>query len=554
MAGGHYTGVQAREGITQSVYISKTVTIRGSYTPPDWTTPNPIANPTIVNAQGQGRVFYVDGSAGGVTVILYRLHITGGDATGLSGGEFNQYEGAGGGVYVTAASFILESSNVYGNKASQVGWGAGGGVYVVNASGVLWGNTIHHNIASSGTDPGLAGEGGGVVVSNSSFSLVGNTIHNNTASTIDDGIGGGIYMESIGPSLSRNVVRNNTASATGRGDGGGIYIGPDAHASLVNTVVMDNVCGATANSKGAGIFVEIASPTLEHTTIHDNTGGDGSGVMIVGFLAGTIQMTNTILISQTVGISATANQNANLDGVLWFANGANTGGDGAIVVSNPITDNPEFAADGYHLLFGSPAVDAGLASAVGTDVDNQPRPFGAGYDLGADELLVVAGTVDPLIGLTLIYTDTQGTTTTLEIPPGAVFQTVAIVYTPIPTPTRPLYPEWQSSDVVFFLDAYLGELLLPGYIFQRPVSLTVHYTDSDISGLDESTLRFYYWEGYEWVDGSTTCFPWSSYTRDPANNVLSLPICHLSEWHMGGAPIGGPGIRIYLPLVMRAAP
>ena len=265
-------------------------------------------------------------------------------------------------------------------------------------------------------------------------------------------------------------------------------------------------------------------------------------------------MTNTIVASQTTGISVEVGSEAGIDGVLWFNNSANTGGGGTTNLSNQNTGNPLFAADGYHLQFGSAAVEVGTDSGTIDDVDGQSRPFGLGYDLGADELVVEIEPVDPLLGTTLIYTDTQGTTTTLEMPPGAVLQSVSIVYTPIPSPTRPLYPSWQSSDVVFFLDAYQGFQLLPGFTFQKPVSLTVHYTDYDISDLDESTLRFYYWDGYEWVDGSTTCSPWSDYSRDPANNLLSLPICHLSEWHMGGALIGGPGLRIYLPLVMRAAP
>ncbi len=33
-------------------YISKTVIVRGGYITTDWTTPDPIANPTILDAQG----------------------------------------------------------------------------------------------------------------------------------------------------------------------------------------------------------------------------------------------------------------------------------------------------------------------------------------------------------------------------------------------------------------------------------------------------------------------------------------------------------------------
>jgi hypothetical protein len=42
VATGIYTGVQARSGVTQVVYIDKTVTVRGGYTTTDWTTPYPL--------------------------------------------------------------------------------------------------------------------------------------------------------------------------------------------------------------------------------------------------------------------------------------------------------------------------------------------------------------------------------------------------------------------------------------------------------------------------------------------------------------------------------
>ena len=384
--------------------------------------------------------------------------------------------------------------------------------------------------------------------------LEGNLIHNNVASTIDDGIGGGIYMESLGPMLTGNVVRHNTASATQRGDGGGIYIGPEAHANLDNNVVMGNVSGVDATSSGAGIFVEIASPTLVHTTIHDNTGGDGSGLTTSGFIANTTRMTNTIVSSQTVGVKADINQSAVLNGVLFFANGDDTAGLGTVTVNPPVVGgNPMFTPDGYHLIFGSPAVDAGLASAVVNDLDFQPRPFGPSPDLGADELVVVTVTVDPPTGATLIYAVAEVMTTTLEIPPGAVLQEVTMVYMPIPSPTHPLLPGMLNVGLSFFLDAYLEDQLLPGFAFQKPVSFTVHYPDVSILGVDESTLGLYYWTSGAWVDGGTTCAPPSGYIRDPVGNMLSLPICHLSEWNMSGLPLG-QRVSIYLPLVLRNAP
>jgi len=61
VATGIYTGVQARAGVTQVVYISKTVMVRGGYTTTDWSTSNPVSYPTTLDAQEQGRVLYITG-------------------------------------------------------------------------------------------------------------------------------------------------------------------------------------------------------------------------------------------------------------------------------------------------------------------------------------------------------------------------------------------------------------------------------------------------------------------------------------------------------------
>ena len=53
---GYCAGVEARDGVTQMVYINKSITLRGGYTITNWTVSDPVANPTTLDAQGQGRV------------------------------------------------------------------------------------------------------------------------------------------------------------------------------------------------------------------------------------------------------------------------------------------------------------------------------------------------------------------------------------------------------------------------------------------------------------------------------------------------------------------
>ena len=64
--------------VTQVVYITKTVTIRGGYTAPDFADPpDPDANPTMLEAEGRGGVILI---AGSISPVIEGLQITGGDA------------------------------------------------------------------------------------------------------------------------------------------------------------------------------------------------------------------------------------------------------------------------------------------------------------------------------------------------------------------------------------------------------------------------------------------------------------------------------------------
>ena len=83
VAAGTYTGANSQGGLSQLVYLSKTLTIRGGYTTSNWTTPDPDANPTTLDAEGEGRVLVISDT---ITVQAEGLDFQGGDATGLGGG------------------------------------------------------------------------------------------------------------------------------------------------------------------------------------------------------------------------------------------------------------------------------------------------------------------------------------------------------------------------------------------------------------------------------------------------------------------------------------
>ncbi|MDY7077970.1 MAG: S8 family serine peptidase [Chloroflexota bacterium] len=367
VAAGVYTDVNDHGGLAQVVYVDKNVTIRGGYTSAFTDPPDPDANPTTLDAQGSGRVLYVTGE---VSPTIEGLRITGGDATGLngdpSGGD------AGGGVYVIHADAILVDNQVFSNTAR---WG--GGFYLRESDAVLTGNTIAANAARWG---------GGLFLREGDATLSGNTVTANTA----DRDGGGLYLQESAPTLDGNTITTNIADK----NGGGLHLW-ESDATLTNNICGDN----QASTAGSGIYIRDSSPYLLHTTVARNGSAglaavaDGSGVCVAN--NSIVTLSNTILVSHTVGITVTGDSTATLEATLWgqdaWANTTDWGGAGAVVTGTPAYNTwgaPAFLASGagdYHIGPGSDAIDAGVDVGVTSDVDGDPRPVGARCDVGADE-------------------------------------------------------------------------------------------------------------------------------------------------------------------------
>jgi parallel beta-helix repeat protein len=388
---GTCSGVEARGGAFQTVYLDKSITLRGGYTTTNWTTADPLTHPTTLDAQGEGRVIYISGPC---EPTVEGFDVTGGDATGL-GGTPNGGD-AGGGLLVSAADAVISNNRVFGNAAAE-----GGGVYLRSSGGML-----RDNVVSTNTHGGIAlfsgdallhanavqGNGGGGV-----FLYV-------SESTVDDNLiasnaGRGLSLFGSGATISGNIVVDNAdrgfdltgSDAALKGNvissnanGGLSFYRSDA--VLINNIVAGNQMDT---ARGA-LDIVASSPRLVHNTIAHNTGGDGVGVY-VGDFAGTYAtalLTNTILVSHTVGISVPTGNTAALDATLWHGNGTDWAGGGTI---NTVRDRggwPAFVdpiGGNFHIGPDSAALDQGVAAGVMTDVDGHQRPQGGGYDIGADE-------------------------------------------------------------------------------------------------------------------------------------------------------------------------
>ncbi|MBN1886383.1 MAG: hypothetical protein JW850_00270 [Thermoflexales bacterium] len=158
-----------------------------------------------------------------------------------------------------------------------------------------------------------------------------------------------------------------------------------------------------------------------------------------------------------------------------------------------------------------------------------------------------AGAIDPAIGGRLVYTDpVKGVTTTVDVPPYAVSALTFFTYTTVTTPAH-AYDPLLFAGRAFDLDASSAISSSVGIV----VSLAYREEDMSSAGIsDESQLLLYYWTGTAWDDVANTCTPASTYSRDTAQNMLSVRVCHLTSFGLFGSA-GPSGFKIYLPVVLK---
>jgi hypothetical protein len=430
VAGGTYSDTASKDiggrTYTQVVAITKSLTLTGGYSSTDWTTSDPTANPTIIDAQEMGRGISIVGD-GSQTATVAGFTITNGNYTGLGnpqgvGGSVCQRTGSdcGGGFFAYRVKLILRNCAITNNVASmEKDYSDGGGAY-------LWdlkeGSLIEDTTFIGNKTLAVGGDGGGLSLFDvGTVSILRSLFQENQASEAGGGLSifqpdGQILIEDTdfidntapqggaleakltfeGDALRLNRVKmeNNEARSYGAAVSLVKQGTVDSRVEMINTMVTGN--NVTAPETYASVInVEGGSGgdfnlDLSHLTLADN--GAPAALRLTTYYNQPLEATviNTLIQNAThafVGRGINGEVSIEETNTLtWNVTNLHTIESGTPTFNsiNPITGDPKLDAT-YHLQMGSAAIDAGVDAGVTTDIDGDPRPVGPAPDIGADE-------------------------------------------------------------------------------------------------------------------------------------------------------------------------
>ncbi|PWB49916.1 MAG: hypothetical protein C3F13_17955 [Anaerolineales bacterium] len=184
----------------------------------------------------------------------------------------------------------------------------------------------------------------------------------------------------------------------------------------------------------------------------------------------------------------------------------------------------------------------GYNGADGLNLDYNLLNVPPGYPEPADPLQVFLHQKDPDWQLYQPFQQVIGTgggeitsgdgTTDIHIPAGALDSNTTFTFIPQGTPNHfsGILPYAYNSFQLTGLDSGGN----PVAAFNLPVIVTVTYP----WWIPENRLALYYWDesAAAWADAVTTC-PGGEYTRDLDANILTLPLCHLTEFALFSTPL-----------------
>jgi len=305
------------------------------------------------------------------TAIIDGFTIQDGNANG--GNITNQYAGRnfarqlGGGIASNFSSPTLSNLIIKNNRAKN-----GAGVSNRESSSYLINLTFVDNIATE--------KGGGVAnIATGSPSIINCVFSGNLA----DDFGGGIYSENS-PTITNCSFFNNKATTTSKG-GGGVYAKNAGTTTVSNCIFFGNKIGSSTTNAGSDI-----KNGNGHTTTVDYS--------MVQLASGSYTSGNTNALTSATNM--VYNQDP-----LFSGHGGPDGVDNVWMTED----------DGLRLNSNSPAVDAGLNSAISgysTDIVGTARVVNTSVNMGAYEVLCAETTDTITANVCDSYTSPSGKTWT----------------------------------------------------------------------------------------------------------------------------------------------
>lgn len=287
----------------------------------------------------------------------------------------------GGAIYMdgntsTLTNVVVTNTKTNGNSGRVYG----GGIYYEGGGASTW-----NNITISDQDINATSYiyGGALYLNNSNPTINSSFF---TRSYCDNSVsgrvyGGGVYVNGGTASFSKVYMTCNETFSTSYNYGAGFYITNSANVTLTNGLIAHNIITNTGPfTYGAGIYVG-SSSTLNaiNTTVTENSrnAGTTNGVGLYN-TSSTVNLTNCIFWNNYPG-----NEIAGTACTITYSDIR-----GGYAGTGNINALPQFVSSGtdYHLQNTSPCID--VATSVGAptvDLDNNPRPVGAGFDMGAFE-------------------------------------------------------------------------------------------------------------------------------------------------------------------------
>ncbi len=237
---------------------------------------------------------------------------------------------------------------------------------------------LHHHVGTAGTGVVIDGEDNvtwGIWIEDDYTEIDGLEMKRFT-----DSPGGGdtaIFVAARSIFLERLLIYDfvsGPATAYGIRTTNDPGLSPDASFTARNCIIYGGDIGILLNA------IAGHRGTVENTTIYNMT---LRGVRSAG---GILDVTNTMVLSSTIDFESTGGTLLQSHNMSSDSTAAGTGSLANRLAADQFISLVPGSED-FHLNATSDAINTGtdLSPDVVTDIDNEARPFGSGYDMGADE-------------------------------------------------------------------------------------------------------------------------------------------------------------------------